>query len=344
MEASVSTAGTGINRTREHPEWAQDKAPKASARKMSVQFVNGDVYTGNCKQFPDGERRHGLGTYVYSSGTHDIYKQYHGQWHEDKKHGYGVLFYRNGGVYVGQWRNNQKHGLGVLLDTASQEPAGMPTYRYEGLWKEDQQHGLGAEEQDLVSYFGNFSAGQRSGLGIRMNLTKLGSNGGIEVMDSNNRALPFQDALLEELNALYQQTTELELQRKSSPIMAEGRAAANSVAPGGSTYHFSNSQDAAARTSLADLAFTSHSQPEAIPLQSGQSQATNESGSTSTASAKRSTPAMIPRNGSNNDLGETPSTPALQAGAGAWWVLSFLALPPGIGSVLGSGLGAFIVA
>ena len=28
-----------------------------------------------------------------------------------------------------------------------------------------------------------------SGLGIRMNLAKLGSNGGIEVMDSNNRHL-----------------------------------------------------------------------------------------------------------------------------------------------------------
>lgn len=65
---------------------------------------------------------------------------------EDKKHGYGVLFYRNGGVYVpwrfldragwlahmhqllvishhqvGQWMNNQKHGLGVLLDSNSQE-------------------------------------------------------------------------------------------------------------------------------------------------------------------------------------------------------------------------------
>eukprot|EP00435_Cladocopium_sp_Y103_P032521 s3490_g8.t1 len=99
----------------------KDNDEKGLTRKMSVQFVNGDVYTGNCKQFPEGEKRHGIGTYVYSSGTHDVYKQYQGQWQEDKKHGYGVLFYRNGGVYVGQWMNNQKHGLGVLLDSNSQD-------------------------------------------------------------------------------------------------------------------------------------------------------------------------------------------------------------------------------
>ena len=46
------------------------------------------------------------------------------------------------------------------------------------------------------------------------------------------------------------------LQYMHEPIFMEHLA-------GGSTYHFSNSQDASARTSLADLAFTSHSQPEA---------------------------------------------------------------------------------
>lgn len=29
--------------------------------------------------------------------------RYNGQWHEDKKHGYGVLFFRNGGVYAARF-------------------------------------------------------------------------------------------------------------------------------------------------------------------------------------------------------------------------------------------------
>lgn len=52
--------------------------------------LDAQVYTGNCKQFEEGEKRHGIGTYaswhkhaleearrpeVYSSGTHDVYKQ-----------------------------------------------------------------------------------------------------------------------------------------------------------------------------------------------------------------------------------------------------------------------------
>ncbi|CAJ1431779.1 unnamed protein product [Effrenium voratum] len=279
---------------------------------MSVQFVNGDVYTGNCKQFPEGERRHGIGTYVYSSGTHDVYKQYHGQWQEDKKHGYGVLFYRNGGVYVGQWTNNQKHGLGVLLDNATQEPAGMPTYRYEGLWLEDQQHGLGAEEADLVSYFGNFTNGQRAGRGVRMNLAKMGSSSGVEVMDANSRPTPFLEALERELDELYKED---DLQRKTSPNMSDEAAlmAALKESNASATFHFGQSAGAAARASLTDISF------EAPAPSSNE----NESGSTSTASAKRSTPLLIPRNGSNNDFG-TPATPALQAGAASFCGGSFM--------------------
>lgn len=294
---------------------AQDAAQdKGLTRKMSVQFVNGDVYTGNCKQFPEGEKRHGIGTYVYSSGTHDVYKQYHGQWQEDKKHGYGVLFYRNGGVYVGQWMNNQKHGLGVLLDSNSQEPAGMPTYRYEGLWKEDHQHGLGVEERDYESYFGNFSNGSRAGRGVKMNLAKaVASN---EVLDANSRPKPFYEALEQELDELYKIE---DLQRKSSPAMSNqdswrSALASSATMPNSATFHFGQFQDAGTRTSLADLAFS-----EAPPANGNISPGENESGSTSTASAKRSTPLpmSIPRNGSNNDFG-TPATPALQAGAASF--------------------------
>eukprot|EP00931_Biecheleriopsis_adriatica_P041537 TRINITY_DN23733_c0_g1_i1.p1 TRINITY_DN23733_c0_g1~~TRINITY_DN23733_c0_g1_i1.p1 ORF type:complete len:1180 (+),score=248.85 TRINITY_DN23733_c0_g1_i1:95-3634(+) len=276
---------------------------RPSRRKMSVQFVNGDVYTGNCKQFEDGEKRHGLGTYVYSGGTHEIYKQYHGQWREDKKHGYGVLFYRNGGVYVGQWVNNQKHGLGVLLDTSSQTEnlAAMPTYRYEGNWQEDQPHGLGTEENDMMSYCGSFVHGRHLGRGIRMNLAKTAVSG-CEVLDSNSQPVPFLEALEHELDALHAEELQ-HLKRVSAPggivkVLAEEDL---ELTTSGATYHCGSRE--ASRTALADLAF---------PQSGSDAPSTN---STSTASGKHSTPhaRSLQRNGSNNDVAGM-ATPALQPG------------------------------
>eukprot|EP00929_Paragymnodinium_shiwhaense_P062202 TRINITY_DN31053_c0_g1_i1.p1 TRINITY_DN31053_c0_g1~~TRINITY_DN31053_c0_g1_i1.p1 ORF type:complete len:1315 (-),score=264.06 TRINITY_DN31053_c0_g1_i1:368-4312(-) len=172
---------SGASQPPERPRSASQVEPT----RMSIKFNNGDVYKGHCVNFPDGgEKRHGHGVYTYSSGTHESYREYRGQWREDKKHGYGVLFYRNGGVYVGQWEDNQKHGLGVLLENqADAEPTAMPSFRYEGEWYEDAQHGLGVEECDSRhSYFGHFANGKRSGRGVVMKFTKQGIMG-CEAMD-----------------------------------------------------------------------------------------------------------------------------------------------------------------
>ena len=67
----------------------QSEADSKLVRVMSFLFVNGDVYTGNGKLFPKASWPC---TCVYSSGTHDAYKQCHGQWQEDQKHGYVVFF------------------------------------------------------------------------------------------------------------------------------------------------------------------------------------------------------------------------------------------------------------
>lgn len=221
---------------------SQGSSRKRDSRRMSVHFANGDVYTGNCVLFEGGEKRHGLGTYVYSPGTHETYKQYRGQWREDKKHGYGVLFYRNGGVYVGQWENNQKHGLGVLLDnTGDSDATQMPTFRYEGQWYEDEPHGLGAEESEMSSYFGNFSRGKRQGRGVRMNMAKMGS-AGCEVMDATGRCVPILDALEAEMQSLARSSR--------SPGSAPGREMTESA-----TYHFANSAEAQSRPALTSVSF-----------------------------------------------------------------------------------------
>jgi len=162
---------------------------------MSIRFANGDVYAGNCVLFDGGEKRHGAGVYSYSNGTHMTYKQYRGQWREDKKHGFGVLLFRNGGVYAGQWENNQKHGLGVLFDNTSEDTTQMPAFRYEGQWHNDQPHGLGAEETDQCSaYYGRFVYGKRQGRGVKMNLMVMGA-GGTEVIDESGLSMPLLDAL-----------------------------------------------------------------------------------------------------------------------------------------------------
>lgn len=195
-----ATASETMGRT--GPGVARKKSPgKKTQRQMSVSFTNGDLYTGGCILVEGGERRHGFGTYTYSAGTHDTYKQYRGQWREDKKHGFGVLFYRNGGVYVGQWETNQKHGLGVLLENSGDgtgDAACMPAYRYEGQWCKDEMHGLGAEEGERSSYFGHFERGKRSGRGVRMNLSDTGATG-CEVVDDSGVRTSLLDFLEAEM-------------------------------------------------------------------------------------------------------------------------------------------------
>jgi len=167
---------------------------KRELRRMSVRFTNGDLYSGSCVGCENGEKRHGFGTYTYSPDTHCSYKQYRGQWREDKKHGYGALFHRDGGVYVGQWENNKKHGLGVFLDSANEQDAtSMPTFKYEGEWYEDEPHGLGAEESEASSYFGCFVRGKQHGRGLRMSISKSGFMG-CEVVDGDS-VRPLSEAM-----------------------------------------------------------------------------------------------------------------------------------------------------
>eukprot|EP00747_Dinoflagellata_sp_TGD_P127037 gnl/TRDRNA2_/TRDRNA2_174350_c8_seq5.p1 gnl/TRDRNA2_/TRDRNA2_174350_c8~~gnl/TRDRNA2_/TRDRNA2_174350_c8_seq5.p1 ORF type:complete len:1071 (+),score=162.67 gnl/TRDRNA2_/TRDRNA2_174350_c8_seq5:166-3378(+) len=159
-------------------------------RRKTYCFGNGDVYDGSCVLFDTGEKRHGFGTYVYSPGTHEQYRQYRGQWREDRKHGYGVLFYSSGGVYVGQWENNDKNGLGILLDNEDdQDINSLPSLRYEGLWQQGKPHGLGAQESEKRCCYGGFCDGELRGRGVQLGFE------GCEVMDGDGKLVPLMDAL-----------------------------------------------------------------------------------------------------------------------------------------------------
>ncbi|CAK0880463.1 unnamed protein product, partial [Prorocentrum cordatum] len=199
---SGSDQGAQSRRPSQGPPPLPPKAGQDGARRLSVHFANGDVYNGSVIEFQSGEKRHGLGTYIYSPGSHQLYQQYRGQWREDHKQGYGVLFYRNGGVYVGHWDNNQRQGLGVLLDNADEnDRTAMPSFRYEGQWQEDEPHGLGTEESESApSYFGQFVRGKRHGRGVQLSRAKAGI-AGCEAVDRFGRLVPLLDALESEIHA-----------------------------------------------------------------------------------------------------------------------------------------------
>lgn len=135
-----------------------------------MNFTNGDVYEGTVETGADGNlHREGYGLYTYAMSSHGKYKQYRGQWSNDKKDGFGVLFYRDGSAYVGQWKNNERHGVGILFDTdGNQAQSLMPSYRYEGEWENGSSHGLGIEETRHFMYCGRFDRGQRHRSGMEM--------------------------------------------------------------------------------------------------------------------------------------------------------------------------------
>lgn len=67
------------------------------------------------------------------------YKQgseYKGYKWEDMRHGFGVFYYQDGGMYEGEWRFNRMQGKGKLYYQSGK-------LAYEGDWVNDQFEGLG---------------------------------------------------------------------------------------------------------------------------------------------------------------------------------------------------------
>eukprot|EP00931_Biecheleriopsis_adriatica_P088130 TRINITY_DN62508_c0_g1_i1.p1 TRINITY_DN62508_c0_g1~~TRINITY_DN62508_c0_g1_i1.p1 ORF type:complete len:1048 (+),score=154.81 TRINITY_DN62508_c0_g1_i1:20-3163(+) len=177
---------------------------RLSTHWTSVTFGNADRYEGNCAIIDGIDKRHGMGCYTYSPCSHDAYKQYTGQWKEDRKHGHGVLFLRSGGVYVGQWMDNRKHGLGVLLDCPGMsDTTAMPSRRYEGQWAEDLQHGLGVEETEASVYFGSFTKGKRGrGVCLTNSARVIGTAALRRIVDSEESPLEIADVIEAEISRL----------------------------------------------------------------------------------------------------------------------------------------------
>jgi hypothetical protein len=106
-------------------------------QRIHAHFSNGDKQkVGEGIPKYDGERsengmRHGTGTYTYPNG-----KYYKGTWKNDKKHGEGKLYFKDGEIsYEGFYKDGKRHGKGKMTDKKGN--------KYNGDWVENKKHGKG---------------------------------------------------------------------------------------------------------------------------------------------------------------------------------------------------------
>jgi len=88
-------------------------------------------------------------SYTGTSHTEDINGSYEGDIAGGKKHGKGVMKFRNGDIYTGSWDNNMMNGDGTMVYSNGE--------KYHGTWVNDQRNGLGVHIfRDTSRYEGEF--------------------------------------------------------------------------------------------------------------------------------------------------------------------------------------------
>ena len=107
-----------------------------------------------------------MGTYTSHTGS-----KYHGQWQENRIHGFGRHTWPDGRSYMGQWRNNRMHGIGYYQWADGRF--------YIGQYANHQKNGYGIYRFANGSlYSGYWARGKANGLGI---ISKDGSDGSAEI-------------------------------------------------------------------------------------------------------------------------------------------------------------------
>lgn len=110
MRCGNGTLSIPINEKAKQENNGSDLFEKQSNGRTSANYSKESplrkVYTG--AWFND--KRHGQGTYFYKDGS--VYK---GAWVNDMKEGWGIMTYANGNVYEGEFYREKRHGQGVLL-------------------------------------------------------------------------------------------------------------------------------------------------------------------------------------------------------------------------------------
>ena len=115
-------------------------------------WENGQYYIG---QWKNG-KKHGKGIIYYKDGT----IMYEGDFVNDKKEGNGKFIWKNGKYYIGEWKNNKKNGKG-------KDYFSNGNILYEGDYINGKLDGNGKLILNIGDYYiGQFKNGKRNGKGI----------------------------------------------------------------------------------------------------------------------------------------------------------------------------------
>lgn len=118
-------------------------------------YPNGNKYEGN---WENGTRCGEGVLWIRPQGQKKLRKLYIGGWLNDKRHGKGTCFYKNGEYYQGDWVNGRRHGQGQMR-TANGD-------LYLGAWHDDQRSGYGTlNRANGDSYEGYWLRDKREGSG-----------------------------------------------------------------------------------------------------------------------------------------------------------------------------------
>ncbi|CAD7947745.1 unnamed protein product [Amoebophrya sp. A120] len=118
-------------------------------------FLHGESYKGEWLN----DRKHGYGVFTYKDGG----SKYEGQFAHNKREGEGVLWMAEGKLkmrkeYIGVWKNDKRHGKGTAF-----YPHGEC---YQGEWQDNKRHGEGQMKyKDGSLYVGQWFDDVRTGYG-----------------------------------------------------------------------------------------------------------------------------------------------------------------------------------
>ncbi len=99
----------------------------------TLYFRNGDVYSGD---FHD-DKKQGRGVYFWKDDKSDA-QRYEGEFKNSKRNGRGVFLWNDGSRYEGQFLNGLQHGQGVLFRADGSR-------EYEGDWEAGAFNGRGVQ-------------------------------------------------------------------------------------------------------------------------------------------------------------------------------------------------------
>lgn len=186
-----NTAGTPAAPERQQPERENEEnklPPGVFANTIVLPPTEGqpedEEYFG---PVDEDNRQHGVGTVLYADRDPGERSKFHGEWVHGKRHGYGVLIWRNGSRYEGHFIDDKLGGQGVLCWSVGLEYRGewINNYahgrgelrfpngkRYYGEWAHGKRHGWGQlsfppnDEKQRVEYIGGWADDLQSGEGV----------------------------------------------------------------------------------------------------------------------------------------------------------------------------------